>query len=383
MLRVGLVLFVLSRYHSPQLAGAATFLLIFPGLLVAPIAGALLDRHGRTRLISLDYVVAATALFALAGLSSRHALPPSLLLVICCVASFTGPLSWAGLRSMFPSVVPGHMWERANALDTSSDVLSSVIGAPLGGLLVGFAGGEWALAATASLFALAGMAMLQVRDPSVKQRAEGILTQAWSGLAYVLGNRSLVGLALTFISWGIGWGCVVIAMPVLVLGRLHEGPALVGYIWGGVGAAAFLSSLVAGRIKTEGRERQLMAGSIAAMTVAMCFLPSASSIAVVAAALVAVGLVETPFDIAFLTLRQRRTDPSRFGSVFAVSMALNQLGMPIGSALAGPLIAWSLTGSLWVAAGIMATAGIFPVLVIPAEKKALSSGPRAGRSRTG
>ena len=98
MLRVGLVLFVLSRYHSPQLAGAATFLLLFPGLLIAPVAGVLLDRHGRTRLVTIDYLVAAAALLSIAGLSARHALAPPLLLAICAVASITGPLSWAGLR---------------------------------------------------------------------------------------------------------------------------------------------------------------------------------------------------------------------------------------------------------------------------------------------
>ncbi|HET7419524.1 MAG TPA: MFS transporter [Candidatus Dormibacteraeota bacterium] len=369
MLRIGLVLFVLARYGSPQLAGAATFLLLLPGLLVAPIAGALLDRHGRTRLITVDYVVAAAALFSVAALSARHMLAPPLLLAICALASLTGPLSWAGLRSMFPSVVPGHLWERANALDSSSDVLASIIGAPLGGLLVAYVGPEWELAATAALFTGAGLAMLRVRDPSPKHRTEGVLAQAWSGLGYVLGNRSLVGLAATFIVFGVGWGCVVIAMPVLVLGRLHESAAVVGYIWGAMGVAGFASILVVGRLKTAGRERQLMAGSLVAIAVAMGLLPLASSIFVVVVGLLATAVAETPFDIAFLTLRQRRTDPAAFGRMFAISMALNQLGSPIGSALAGALIAWSLTGTLWVAAALVLAAAAAPLLVIPAEER--------------
>jgi predicted MFS family arabinose efflux permease len=365
MLRVSLVLFVLSRYHSPQLAGAATFLLLFPGLLFAPVAGVLLDRHGRTRLITVDYLVAAAALLAIAALSVRHALEPPVLLAICGVASITGPLSWAGLRSLFPAVVPGHLWERANALDSSSDVLATVLGAPLGGLIVGLAGGEWALAASGVLFAVAGTAMLRVRDPAIKARGGALLGEAWSGLVYVLRSRSLVGLALTFITFGAGWGCLVIAIPVLVLGRLHQGPAAVGYIWGIVGAATFVSVLVVGRLKTLGRERQLMAVSMLGMAVAVSFLPFATSIVAVALALAVAGLVETPFDIAFLTLRQRRTDPARFGRMFAVSMALNQLGAPVGSAIAGPLIAWSLTGALWVAVGLVAAAAALPLVVIP------------------
>ena len=366
MLRVSLVLFVLSRYHSPQLAGLATFLLLFPGLLVAPVAGVLLDRHGRTRLITIDYLVAAVALLAVAGLSARQALAPPVLLAICGVASITGPLSWAGLRSLFPALVPGHLWERANALDSSSELLATALGAPLGGVIVGIVGGEWALAASGVLFAVAGLAMLRVRDPAIKARGGALLGEAWSGLVYVLRSRSLVGLALTFITFGAGWGCLVIAIPVLVLGRLHQGPAAVGYVWGLIGAATLISTLVVGRLKTLGRERQLMAVSLLAMAIAVSFLPFASSIVAVALALAVAGLVETPFDIAFLTLRQRRTDPAKFGRMFAVSMALNQLGGPIGSAVAGPLIAWSLTGALWVAVGLMAAGAALPMLVIPA-----------------
>jgi predicted MFS family arabinose efflux permease len=367
MLRVGLVLFVLSRYHSPQLAGAATFLLLFPGLLIAPVVGVLLDRHGRTRLVTIDYLVAAAALLSIAGLSARHALAPPLLLAICAVASITGPLSWAGLRSLFPALVPGHLWERANALDLSSDVLATVLGAPLGGLIVGLAGGEWALASSGALFALAGLSILGVRDPAIKARGGALLGEAWSGLVYVLRSRSLFGLALTFITFGVGWGCLVIAIPVLVLGRLHQGPAAVGYVWGLVGAATFVSVLVVGRLQTQGRERQLMAVSLLGMAVALSLLPFASSIVVVALALVVAGLVETPFDIAFITLRQRRTDPARFGRMFAVSMALNQLGGPVGSAISGPLIAWSLTGTLWVAVGLIAVAAVVPLVAIPAR----------------
>lgn len=369
MLRVSLVLFVLSRYHSPQLAGAATFLLLFPGLLIAPVAGVLLDRHNRTRLIAIDYLIGAAALLTIAGLSVRHALPPPLLLAICGVASITGPLSWAGLRSLFPAVVPGHLWDRANALDTSSDVLATLLGAPIGGLIVGLAGGEWALAASGVLLALAGAAMLRVGDPAIKARGGALLSEAWSGVVYVLRSRSLIGLALTFITFGAGWGCLVIAIPVLVLGRLHEGPAAVGYIWGLVGAATLVSMLVVGRLKTLGRERQLMTVSILGMAVAMAFLPSAASILTVALALAVAGLVETPFDIAFLTLRQRRTDPSKFGRTFAVSMAFNQLGAPVGSAIAGPLIAWSLTGALWVAVGLVAAAAVLPLVAIPAREQ--------------
>src|SRR5258708_18108561 len=59
MLFVALILFVLERYHSPQLAGATAFMAALPGILVSPLAGALLARFRRARLVVLDLAVAA------------------------------------------------------------------------------------------------------------------------------------------------------------------------------------------------------------------------------------------------------------------------------------------------------------------------------------
>ena len=75
MWTVGLVLFALQRYHSPSVAGVSLFLLIFPGLLLSPVAGALLDRHGRKRLMTLDFTVAAVCLIIIVVLAAADLLP--------------------------------------------------------------------------------------------------------------------------------------------------------------------------------------------------------------------------------------------------------------------------------------------------------------------
>jgi len=152
MVTIALVLFVLTRYHSPQLAGATAFFAIFPGLLVSPLAGALLDRRGRARLVVLDYVIAAVSVGLIAGLSAIHSLPPALLLIIVGLSSLTNPLSTAGARSLFPILVPRQLWERANGLDSGGHVLATLVGAPIAGALVGSIGGEWALASAGVLF---------------------------------------------------------------------------------------------------------------------------------------------------------------------------------------------------------------------------------------
>src|SRR5260370_20975850 len=102
-------------------------------------------------------------------------------------------------------------------------------------------------------------------------------------------------------------------------------------------------------MSSQGGEGQMRVVAILIARLATVILPFANSLVVVAAAIILLGLATGPFDIGLFTLRQRRTDPAWFGRAFAVSMSLNSVGNPIGSALAGPLIAWSLHVPLWAA----------------------------------
>ena len=104
---LGLVLFTLATYRSPELAGLVVFVGLVPGILLSPVAGALLDRHGRTRLIVLDLLVSMCALALVAGLAMAGSLPAWLLLCIAAIASLTAPLTNTRLMSLFPLMYRG------------------------------------------------------------------------------------------------------------------------------------------------------------------------------------------------------------------------------------------------------------------------------------
>lgn len=370
MLFVALILFVLQRYHSPQLAGATAFVASLPGVVVSPLAGALLDRFGRARLVVLDYLVAAASLGLIAALSGLHLLAAPALLAIVAVASLTNPLSWAGARSLFPIIAPRHLWERANGLDSSGHVIATLFASPLAGTFVALFGGEWALVLAGAMYVVAASVMLRLPDPRPAPANVGsVFNNAWLGLVYTVRNPTLRGLALTLSTFNIGNGLLAIAVPVLVLGRLHSGPSTVGLLWGVMGGAGLASALIAGRFSSQDRERQMMVGGIVIATLATALLPFARSVIFVGIAIALLGLSTGPFDIGLFTLRQRRTDPAWFGRAFAVSMSLNSVGNPIGSALAGPLIGWSIDGALWAAVIATAVAVAFPILFVPARDR--------------
>jgi hypothetical protein len=95
-----------------------------------------------------------------------------------------------------------------------------------------------------------------------------------------------------------------------------------------------------------------------------------TTLAVMVASQFLLGLLGGPMDIALFTMRQRRTDPAWIGRAFAVSMALNFIGFPIGAALAGTLAAVSL--ELAIGAAVVATVigVVFAILLVPRNEAA-------------
>ena len=86
-------------------------------------------------------------------------------------------------------------------------------------------------------------------------------------------------------------------------------------------------------------------------------------------------------DIGLFTMRQRRTDPAMLGRAFAVSMAFNFLGYPIGAAIGGVLATTSLDAAIWLGAGASVVATIFAVVMIPRQVDTQRDTSTAGEAR--
>jgi MFS family permease len=365
MVELVLVLFALERFHSAGLAGAVTFLSLAPGLLISPIAGALLDRHGRTKLMVVDYVLAAAALGLIVALGATDLLTEGPLLAIVAVMSLTFPLSTTGVRTMFPLIVPRPLWERANAIDSNGYVVSSIFGPAIAGALVATVGSLWALALTAALYAVAAIITVPLRDPIVRTAHGRLLSDAWAGLVYTWRNASLRGLGISVSTANVANGLFFIGLPVLVLSRLGGSAAEVGQLFALMGVTAAASVLFVGRLGTEGRERPLLAGAMLLTGVGYGLVVISPNLLLAAVAMAVIGLATGPFDVVLFTLRQRRTDPAWLGRAFAVSMSLNFIGFPIGSALGGAVAPLSLEVAFLGAVVLNAIAAALSFALIP------------------
>jgi MFS family permease len=378
---VALTLFTLPEFGSASLAGLVAFASFAPGILVSPIAGALLDRHGRVRLIGLDFLVAMSASIAIGVLSLGGWLSAELLVAIAVVTSLTMPLSMTGLRTLFPIIVPGHLWERANAIDSNAFVTAAMIGPILAAGAIAVLGPPQAMILLGLPYALAVLALRGVRSPGTAADVDGpVLRSAWEGLGYVWHNATLRGLAISIATKTFSGGIVGIVVPLVVLRVLGGSELAVGLALAVSGVAGMLSVLIVGRIDSRGRELRLLVLPMLATApvLALLVLPAGQlgasqpvlGFVVLCLALLLVGLLEGPMDIGLFTIRQRRTATTWIGRAFAISMAANAIGYPIGAAVAGVVSESSFELAIGLAVVTCLVAAGLVALLVPRQASA-------------
>jgi len=382
MVGVALVLFTLDRFDSPAFAGLVTFASIFPGLLISPVAGALLDRHGRIRLVLLDYVVALAAMIVIGALALLGLLPGPVLLLVAVVSSLTSILSHVGLRSLFPILVPEPLWERVNAVDSNGYVVATIMGPPIAALLVALLGGATALLVIGLAFGVAAFVLVGVPDPPAPTASSGrIFLDAWNGLVYTWRNRTLRGLGFAITTANLAHGMTTIVLPLIILERFGLSEIVVGLVFAVSGISGVMSAFVFGRMDTRGREWHLLVWPMVALVPTVGILlvaagqaPLPLGLGLLFLEMFLVGLLIGPMDIALFTVRQRRTDPAWMGRAFAVSMAFNYVGMPIGAALAGLLADGSIEAAIIVLGiGGSVLAAVAAAFLVPRGDPALVS----------
>ena len=266
MFSLALVLYVLARFASPDLAGWLSFSAVLPGLLISPLAGALLDRIGPVRAITTDLAVSAVAIVALVGADALGGASPELILVLVVLYSLTSPLSRAGVRTLLPQSVPVAALDRVNAVDTSIYALVDVIGPAVAGLLVAAAGPAPALAAIAACYAVAAICVARVRaHPRAARPSASLSAQTLEGVSGLV-----VGLLLA----GVVAGPVDVGL--LTLRQRRTEPAQLGRVLAismSLNVAGFpLGSAIAGMLITGSLSLTFFAAGLASALGALATL---------------------------------------------------------------------------------------------------------------
>src|SRR5207253_6973122 len=159
----------------------------------------------------------------------------------------------------FPIIVPSHLSERVNALDSNGYVVSSILGPPIAAGLVAVVGGANALIAVGLSFGVAAIVLARVPDPETDTATTGsLLLDAWQGLRYTVSNPTLRGLGLSISVLNLMGGAFSIVIPLLVLDQLGYDEVMVDVVFAIQSISEMLASLVSNQFNNREHKRAIL-----------------------------------------------------------------------------------------------------------------------------
>ncbi|MFF3680174.1 MFS transporter [Streptomyces sp. NPDC002120] len=165
-----------------------------PRTLLLLLGGAVGDRFGARGVMVAGDAVMLTTTLALALASSRPDPSPWLLVTIAAVVGTVDAFYLPAAGSMPRSLVGEAQLPRALAVQQAAGQVASLLGAPLGAVLVAAAGLTGAALADAGTFAVVLVVLLRVRPAHAVERSprgEGLLAGAADGVRVAVGDPVL------------------------------------------------------------------------------------------------------------------------------------------------------------------------------------------------
>ncbi|PSR20135.1 MAG: hypothetical protein C7B45_16310 [Sulfobacillus acidophilus] len=343
---------VLKTTGSGTMIGITLALYAVSDMLASPFIGVLLDRLPRKPLLSLDNIFQAVIFFILAGLYARGHLPFLLMLPLVIVSGALTPLAYLGRMIILPNLIDPMQWESANALLQVNMNLVTLLGPALGGVLIAAIGLDATLIVTASCYLIYFVALTLMPGKSFesgsRKRAESLLEDVLIGWRFLRRVPLLLILVIVTLLFSLTYGPLEPALPVLVHSIFHEGARALGFLWSAFALGALSGTLLWARLRPAWTLRIVVAAIVSLWGLFSGALSIAPNFWVSAVLLALGGFSYAPYNILFSVWRQRLVPDELRGRVFGAINSVTGVGLPLGQALGGVLLA--LVGVHWTLA---------------------------------
>jgi MFS family permease len=360
MATIALTADVKARTDSPWWVSALFIVTFLPSVVVGLVAGPLIDRLSRKRLVIMSDLVRLGVFAALPFVGSTTAII-GLAAVAGVANSFFRPAVLAGI----PNLLSETELASGTALLQATDWAAATIGPILGGILTGASSPHVVYWINAATFAFS--ALLLFRIPARLLQSEQAITRGhWrdlgEGLAIFRQSAAMLTALCAFGFAQLAGGLINVTEIFLVERALHRGPFGFGLLWAASGLGLVIGSLASGSLVER---RALMA------VYPLVFLPWAAGVLgaaiapniwVAATAMVVAGFGNgLAFPLTVLIVQRYTSDRLR-GRAFTVIISAQNALLGIAMVAAGALV--GLAGPRW-------TYGIASVLLVAGSLTAL------------
>lgn len=347
----GLTSFALGVWIFDQTGQATPFALVaflssVPRLLLSPLAGSLVDRWDRRKVMIAADTGSAVLTALLAGLLFFGDLQIWHIYLLAALTSCFGAFQEPAYLASITMLVPKKELTRASGLMQAGQSLETLIAPLLAGILFVVVGLRGILLIDFVTFFFAVAALLIVRIPqpekvSIGEAAAGdaqpasIWQEAVFGFNYLWLRRGLFGLLLYFALVNFLLNLSVVLSGPLVLS--FSSAAGLGAVQTASGAGMLLGSIVLSVWGGPKRKIPAIIGFIVLAGFGLLLMGLQPSAALIAAGgftlLMAIPLASGPSQALF----QSKVTPGIQGRVFAIRGMISRSMMPLAFLLAGPL----------------------------------------------
>lgn len=344
------------------LVGLVQFL---PHLFLFPVAGAVVDRADRRRVIQSCYVAFAAVSLLLCALAAPGMASPGrifgALVLLALARMFNGPAGSATL----PRLVPIDIYPRAVSWNSSAFTGATVAGPALGGLLYGLAaargynGAQVSYALAFVLSALAAVSALQL--PPARAAHPGhppSFAEALVGLRYIW-RRKVLFEAILLDLFAVLFGGAIALLPVYARDVLHAGPEGLGLLRAAPAVGSLLVAISLAHYPVTRRLGPVLFGAVAVFGAATLVFALSTELWLSAMALALAGAADEVSVFIRINVVQMATPDHLRGRVSAAEFLFIGASNELGEMESGLTAAW------WgaVPAAVVGGAGTLVVVV--------------------
>jgi MFS family permease len=329
--------------------GLVGLLQFLPALLLTLVAGHVVDRHDRSRVLALTMALQTVVALLLMAATHGHWASRELLLALSVAIGTAKAFQMPAQQALVPSLVPAHVLPRALAF-SSAGMQTAIIGGPALGGFVYVAGADVVYATCAAGFVLAGVLFLRIGHPHVPPPKEPVSMQTVLAGFRFIWQRPVVLGAISLDLFAVLLGGATALLPMFAKDVLHVGPWGLGLLRGAPAAGALCMSLVLTRWPISRRVGHAMFAAVAVYGLATMAFALSTTFVLSLVALWVSGAADMVSVVIRQSLVQLETPDAMRGRVAAVNSifigASNQLGEfesgataaimgPVGSVLLG------------------------------------------------
>lgn len=318
--------------------GLVGLLQFAPALALVLVAGHVVDRHQRARILALCLtaqvaVALGLALTAAAGAMTRDALFAASV-ALGTVRAFQMPAQ----QALTPSLVPPQLLARALAFSSAGMQGAIVAGPALGGLVY-ILGAAATYGFGAALFALAALLCLAIRYAHAPRMEPVSWQRLLAGVHYVGSNKVVLG-AISLDLFAVLLGGATALLPMFAKDILHTDTIGLGLLRGAPAVGAFCMSLALTRWPIRRRAGRTLLGAVATFGVATLVFGVATSFGLAMVALAVSGAADMVSVVIRQSLVQLETPDAMRGRVSAVNSVFIGSSNQLGEFESGITAAW-------------------------------------------